>query len=121
MKFYITSHCKNRYRERMLGNSNSVSNIVITILRELNESVNITSKISTEYPRYILYLKERYGNDGYNIMKNGKNIFICKKRKGTLDLYDVVTCYILNNSLDMFKNTALSNADIYIKLKLIKQ
>lgn len=118
MKFNVTKHCRNRYIERVLGNSNSSNNILLVILNDLNKSVNVTSKISLEVPRFTLFLKEKYGS--CNILKNNYTFFICKKRKNTLDLYDVVTCYIDKDDLKMFKGTVLSNDDIYLKLKLLK-
>lgn len=68
------------------------NNLLATIFNDLNNSKNITSQISTDVPRFILYLKERYGNDkGYNILKKDHIVFIAVKRKGTYDLYDIVT------------------------------
>lgn len=120
MKFYITKHCKNRYIERVLNGLNTSDNILFTIFNELNCANNITSKISTDAPRFILYLKERYGNQGYNILKYNNIIFICIKRKNTIDLYDVVTCYIDIDSINMFKHSTLSNDEIYLKLSMLK-
>lgn len=120
MKFYITSHCKNRYRERVLGNTNIVDNILLKILEELRIGTNVTSKMSENYPRLILYLKETYENKGFNFIKFEHTIFVAIKRKGTEDLYDVVTCYLEGPQLDMFKNTALTNEEIHLKLKLLK-
>ena len=108
MKYYITKHCKKRYIQRVLGGSNISSNILQTIFNDLNTATNITSKLSEEVPRFILHLKETYGNKGYTILKKGHTIFPCIKRKGTKDLYDVVTCYVDLDDLKMFRNTVLS-------------
>ena len=117
MKFYITKHCKERYRERVLGNTGIVDNLVIAILKDLNSGKNITSKLSTELPRFILYLKQQYGSDkGYNIIQKDHTFFILTKRKGTEDLYDVLTCYIEFETFKKFKNTVLTNAEIHLKL-----
>lgn len=118
MKFYITKHCKERYLERILGGLNSSPNLLLTIFNDLNNSKNITSELSTKLPRFILYLKERYGNKGYNILKNNNTLFILIKRKGTLDLYDVITCYI---DIDIYSkfSTVLTNKEIYLKLSTI--
>ena len=76
MKFYITKHCKERYRERILGNTGIVDNLIIAILKDLKSGKNISSKLSTELPRFILYLKQRYGSDkGYNIIQK-KSYFL---------------------------------------------
>lgn len=121
MKYFISKHCQKRYLERVLNGNNTVNNLLTTIFNDLNNSNNITSKVSTEVPRFILYLKERYGNDkGYNILKKDYIVFIAVKRKGTYDLYDVVTCYIDNDSIDKFKHTILTNKDIYLKLATTK-
>lgn len=119
MNFYITNHCKDRYRERVLGGYNT-TNVLLSILDELKSGVNITSKISENYPRLILYLKERYEGRGYNFIKNGHTIYVTTKRKGTENLYDVITCYIEGPQLEMFKNTVLSKEEIHLKLKLLK-
>lgn len=116
MKFFITKHCKERYIERVLGGLNSSSNILLTILRDLDKGKNITSELSTKLPRFILYLKERYGKDkGYNIIENNNTLFILIKRKGTNDLYDVITCYV---DIDIYSkfSTCLTNKEIYLRL-----
>ena len=48
-------------------------------------------------------------------------IFICQKRTGTNNLYDVITCYNSYKHLDQFKNTALSRSEIFIQIKEIKK
>lgn len=118
MKFYITKHCKQRYIERVLGNLNSKEDVLKSIFKDLNNSKNITSKLSTEVPRFILFLKDKYGS--CNIMKHDHILFICKKRKGAESLYDVVTCYIDKDDLSMFRNSVLTNEEIHLKLKLLK-
>lgn len=119
MNFFITKHCKDRYKERVLGN-NHVPDILMNILKELRNGTNVTSKFSEEYPRFILYLKERYTDKNYNFIKFNSTIYILTKRKGTSDLYDVLTCYTEGPQLTSFKNTSLNKTDIYIRLKLLK-
>ena len=119
-KFYVTKHCKQRYIERTLGGLNSSENILFTILSDLKSAKNITSQLSTENPRFILYIKERYGNIGFNFLKSNHTIFVLTKRKQTNDLYDVITCYIENSDLEMFKNSILTNEQIYLKLSTLK-
>ena len=120
MKFYITKHCKERYRERILGNTGIVNNLVIAILKDLNSGKNITSKLSTELPRFILYLKQQYGSDkGYNIIQKDHTFFILTKRKGTEDLYDVLTCYVEFETFKKFKHTVLTNEEIHFKLSTL--
>lgn len=120
MRFYITQHCKDRYLERVMGCRNTSSHLLTTILKDLNVAKNITSQISTEVPRFILYLKQQYGSDkGYNIFKKDHTIFIVTKRKGTIDLYDVVTCYIDVDSISKFKHTVLTNQEIHLRLATI--
>lgn len=121
MKFYITKHCKDRYRERVLGNSGNCDNLILTILNDLNTGKNITSKLSIELPRFILYMKEQYGSDkGYNIIQNNHTFFILTKRKNTKNLYDVLTCYIEFNTFKKFSNTCLTNEEIHLKLAKLK-
>lgn len=120
MKFNITEHCAKRYKERILGNCNTSINLFKTILNDLNTGKNISSRLSEILPRFILYLKERYGSDkGYNIIQKGHTFFILSKRKNTADLYDVVTCYVEFDTFRKFSNTALTNDEIYLKLRLL--
>ena len=120
MKFYITKHCKDRYRERVLGNTGSCDNLVLSILKDLNSGKNITSKLSTELPRFILYIKERYGSDkGYHIIQKDYTYFILTKRKNTENLYDVLTCYIEFDTFRKFSNTCLSKQEINLKLAML--
>jgi hypothetical protein len=122
MKFNITRHCKNRYIERVLGGLNNSPNIFLEILNMLNSATNITSKLSEENPRFILYLKERYGIDkGYNFLKKDNVIFVLSKHKGTKNLYEVITCYIKHKHIDKFKNTILSNDEIHLRLRQLKK
>jgi hypothetical protein len=121
MKFWLTKHSKERYVERILNGLNTVDNLNITILKQISSGIDITNKVYDECPRYILYLYEQYGELGLTIIKSGNVLFITKKRKGTYDLYDVVTCYLEDgNYLKQFKNTALSRENIFIKIREIK-
>lgn len=121
MKFYITKHAQSRYLERVYNNQNVSSHLLNTILADLYSAKNITGTIAYNVPRFILYLKERYGSDkGFNILKYKNVLFIATKRKGTTDLYDVVTCYIENNTFDMFKNTTLCRDEIHMRLSNLK-
>ena len=120
MKFYITKHCKERYRERILGNTGVVDNLTLSILKDLNSGKNITSKLSTELPRFILYIKQQYGSDkGYNIIQKDHTFFILTKRKGTEALYDVLTCYVEFETYKKFKHTILTNEEIHLKLAML--
>jgi hypothetical protein len=121
MKYNITRHCLSRYIERILGGLNNSPNIFKEILNCLNSGINITSKLSETHPRFILYIKERYGNKGYTFIKKNYCIFVLTKRKNTDNLYDVLTCYNENNSLKQFENSILSKDEIYIKLKNLKR
>ena len=120
MKFNITRHCRDRYIERVLANSGKCDNLFITMLSDLKTGENITSKISENLPRFVLYLKERYGKDkGYTIIKKDYTFFILTKRKGTEDLYDVITCYIEYDTFRRFSKTILSKDQIHLKLALL--
>jgi hypothetical protein len=67
-------------------------------------------------------LYEKYKELGITIIKSENILFICKKRKGTYDLYDVITCYYEDgNYLRQYKNTALSRDQIFLKIKEIKR
>lgn len=123
MKFWLTQHSKERYLERILNGLNTSENLTITMLKHLNNGVDITNKVYDECPRYILYLYEKYKELGLTIVKAGNVLFITKKRKGTYDLYDVMTCYPYDDGkyLKQFKNTALSREQIFLKIKEIKR
>ena len=121
MTYNITNHCKDRYVERVLGNSNSSKNIFVEMIKDLSTAKNITSTLSEKYPRFILYVKERYGKDiGFNFLQKDKTIFVLTKRKGTVKLYDVLTCYIESGTIAKFANTKLTHEQIYTKLSLLK-
>jgi len=122
MKFWLTQHCRERYVERILNGLNSVDNLNITIIKQMITGADITNKVYDDCPRYILYLYEKYGQLGLTIIKAENVIFIAKKRKGTYNLYDVLTCYPYQDGkyLSQFKNTALSRDMIFLKIKQIK-
>ncbi len=116
MKFYISQHCQERWVERVNGGLNKDPHTLMSILQTINASKDITPKIFEDVPRYILYLYEKYKSCGITIMSKDNIIFIAKKRKGAEKLYDVLTCYMDNNHLDQFKNTALKRSDIFIRI-----
>jgi hypothetical protein len=121
MTYNITQHCKERYIERVLGGLNNSPNIFIEMIRKLNAAKNITSQLSEEVPRFILYIKERYGADrGYTFLKNDNFIYVLIKRKGTKKVYDVITCYDRTEDLEKYKKTVLTNEQLYLKLKQLK-
>lgn len=121
MKFWLTQHSKERYVERILNGLNNFENLNVTILKQISAGANITSKVYDECPRYILYLYEKYKELGITIIRTGNVLFITKKRKGTYDLYDVLTCYCDDGKyMRQFKNTSLSRDEIFLKIKVIK-
>jgi len=121
MKFWLTQHSKERYVERILNGLNNIDNLNVTILKQMSAGVDITNKVYDDCPRYILFLYEKYKQLGLTIIKSDNVLFICKKRKGTYDLYDVLTCYFDDGKfLRQFKNTALSREEIFLKIKMIK-
>lgn len=122
MKFWLTQHSKDRYVERILNGLNTADNLNVTILKQISSGVDITSKVYDDCPRYILYLYEKYKELGITIIKKDNVLFIARKRKGTYDLYDVITCYNYDEGrfLRQFKNTALTREEIFFKIKLIK-
>lgn len=121
MKFWLTQHSKERYVERILNGLNTTDNLNVTILKQISSGVDITNKIYDECPRYILFLYEKYKQLGITIIRKDNVLFITRKRKGTYDLYDVITCYLEDgNYLKQFKNTALSRDQIFLKIKMIK-
>jgi hypothetical protein len=121
MKFWLTQHSRERYVERILNGLNSVDNLVIHILKQISSGKDITNKVYDECPRYILFLYEKYKELGITIMLSDNVLFICKKRKGTYNLYDVLTCYWYDeNYLKQYKNTALTREQVFLKIKEIK-
>lgn len=120
MKIWITEHCKDRYAERVMnGKRTDVINIVNTVI----EGKDITNKILDSVPRYILYLYEKYGEFGQKIIQNGDIIFILKRKDGTIDTFNVLTCYVDKdlNHFNQYKNTNLSRKEIYIRIIELKR
>ena len=121
MKFWITTHCRERYIERINNGLAINNNVLFSILNSLSTGRDITNKIYDDIPRYILYLYENYGSVGQRIIKVGDIIYIVKKRPGTQDLYDVLTCFQDINSWDKYRNTILTREQIFMKIKQIKK
>jgi hypothetical protein len=122
MKFWITQHCQDRYLERVNNGLYKNENLRIAILKELSLAKDITDKIHTEIPRYILYLLEKYKEAGQRILLNGTVIFIVNKRKGTESMYDVYTCYHdYEKHLEQYRKTILSRDEIWMKIKMLKK
>lgn len=121
MKYFVTKHCQKRYLERALNGNNVSDNILFTILDEIKTAKNITSDIANNNPRFLLYIKEKYGTKkGFNFLKYENIIYVLIKRQYTENLYDVITCYVDAGQMDTFKNTNMSTKEIYNKLNLIK-
>lgn len=121
MRFWLTQHSKERYKERILNGLNSVDNLNIHILKQISAGKDITNKVYDDCPRYILFLYEKYKELGLTIMLSDNVLFICRKRKGTYDLYDVITCYWYDeNYLKQYKNTILTREQIFFKIKEAK-
>lgn len=120
--FFITKHCRERYLERVkLGDNSSPKGILNEMLDNIHTGKDVTSKIYDSTPRYILYLYEKYGKLGITIVEAKDVIYICNKRPGTANLYDVLTCYNSHRHLEQFKNTALSRQEVFIRIKEIKR
>lgn len=117
MQLSITTHCKERYVERVNG-GNPVD--IVTILQKISAGKDITNKVLDDAPRYILYLYERYEECGLTVIKNDDIIFILKRKEGTYNTFSVLTCYKDVNFLEQFKNTSMPRAEIYIKIRLKK-
>jgi len=121
MKFWLTQHSKDRFKERILDGNDLNGNLNVHILQKISGGKDITNKVYDECPRYILSLYEKYKELGITIMLSDGIIFITKKRKGTYELYDVLTCYKHDeNYLKQYKNTVLSREQIFMKIKEIK-
>lgn len=118
MTYTITQHCRERYIERIL-NFAKCENLLRQMLEELRNSKNITGDIANKVPRFILYVKERYGRN-INILENGETIYILTKVKDTANIYAVLTCYNKRNYLNMFENSQMTKEEIYHRLKLLK-
>lgn len=121
MKFWLTNHSRERYVERILNGLNTIENINLHIVKHISSGKDITNKVYDECPRYILFLYEKYKELGITIMLSDNVLYICKKRKGTYNLYDVLTCYWYDdNYLKQYKNTALTREQIFLKIKEVK-
>lgn len=119
MNIFITTHAKQRYRERFLDNSHNV-NILPIMLKDIHSGKDITQKIYNDVPRFILYLYEKYEELGITIIQSDDKIFLLKKKDKTIDCLYVITCIKSENYLNQFKNTSLSREDIFLKIKNIK-
>lgn len=122
MKFNITHHASERYIERVrCGIHSTDTNLYTEILKDLSAGKDITNKVYDEAPRYILYLYEKYKQLGLTIIHSKSTLYICKKRQGTQNLYDVLTCYSDHRYLEQFKNTVMSREEIFLKIKILKK
>lgn len=121
-KFWLSNHCKQRYIERVNNGLHIDQNTLFSMLKTIELGIDITDKVYNEIPRYILYLYEKYKTAGSRIIKTKDNIiFIVSKRKGTDNLYDVLTCYRGMQHLEQYKTSILNRGDIFIKINLIKK
>jgi hypothetical protein len=121
MKFFITQHAAERFVER-IGRVDG--NLYAEILKNLSAGKDITMKTFDDAPRYILYLYEKYSSAGLKIIESNGTIFILKKREGTQDLFNVVTCYKTEAHIqktNQFKNSKYSRAEIFIKIREAKK
>ncbi len=128
MKFDISYHCKERYKQRIgvaLG-----ENLYGKILTELKAAKDITDKVINECPRYVQHLKTKYKSAGQRILVfDNKTLFICKKRPGTglpnkhlSGLFDVLTCYQFDEKyLQDYRNSVQSRKDTFIILSTMKK
>ena len=114
MSYFITKHCKERFAQRIAPFNN-----VKEILNTVYNGKDITNTIFDKYPRYILYLYERYNECNIKIIQNGNSNFICRNRPGTINMLDVLTCYT-GSGYDKFGNTELTRQEIYIRIKMAK-
>jgi len=122
MNFFITHHAGERYVERIRGGLNSTEqNLFSEMLTKLRAGKDITSKIFDDAPRYILFLYEKYKQLGLTIIQSNDTLFICRKRPGTQNLFDVITCYNDHRHLEQFKNTAMKREEIFLRIKEIKR
>lgn len=120
-KYYISRHCQERYTERIrMGSNIQETSLLTEMINSLKTGKDITQKIYDDVPRYILYLYEKYKQLGITIIESDGVIYIARKRTGTLNLYDVVTCYSAYRHLEQFKNTDMKRQDIFIRIKQIK-
>lgn len=115
MKYYITKHCRDRYIERI-----STLDNITDVLNDIYKGSDITNSLFDKYPRYILYLYERYNSCNVKIIQNGNNTYIARKRVGTINIYDVVTCY-KDSNFDSFGNTSLNRQEIFIRISILKK
>ena len=76
------------------------------------ESMVINDPKGENYLITYPYLKDK----GYNIIQKDHTFFILTKRKGTENLYDVLTCYIEFDTFRKFSNTCLTKEEIHLKL-----
>lgn len=120
MKFFITSHLKTRYIERVLNNNDESIDVLKKILNDCYSAKNISSQVSNDNPRWLLYLMEKYKKRGIQILKKDELYFIAYKREGTIDLFDVVTCYYGDETYNTFKQSKMKRADIFLKIKMLK-
>lgn len=121
-KYFITRHCQDRYLERVRNDQNTSPNLLLEILKTIYAGKDITNKVRVEVPRFILYLYEKYKSAGFKIVTNENIIFITQKRKGSTNLFDVITCYYdTGKFLEQYKNTALTRQEIFSKISAIKK
>lgn len=120
-KFFITQHAQQRYVERVHNGLNVSPNLIREMLDILKTSTDITSNLIDKNPRFLLYLLEKYGKTNFIFLRKDKMLFILNKRKGTMNLFDVLTCYFGDEKLKMFENSSMKREEIFMKIKLLKK
>lgn len=119
MRIWVSTHCRDRYYERV-SNIPPDGGFTMKIINNITNGKDITEKIFDEAPRYILYLHEKYGEVGQRIIEHDQVIYLLKRQKETKDTFTAITCFKNEDFLSQFKNTSMSRSEIYIKIKLAK-
>ena len=120
-KYILTHHVKDRYLERVKNGLNVSNNLLFEILDEIKLAKDVTNEVFDKIPRFILYLYEKYKTANMKILKKDNVYYICKKRIGTENLFDIVTCYYGEDKFKMFSNSILTRQQIFEKISKIKK
>ena len=93
--FRMTSHCRQRYHERVKGlHWNGFSKFERELWKTFNDSIELLGWQNDTY--MVEYYRKKYGTTKVKIHYNGDIVFISMRDNNISNLYSITTCFIPN-------------------------